>query len=86
MKLAIGIGVAIVAGVLVTLATGLYNSTPDIVGATWYGWPIAWLYVIVYPGNPWSINWVNFALDFALWFIVALIVIGLLTRTSKAKL
>jgi hypothetical protein len=83
MKLALAIGISIVVGILVTLATGLYNSTPNIVGATWYGLPLAWLYVIVYPGNPWSIDWVNFAVDFVLWFIVALAVILLLTRRKR---
>jgi hypothetical protein len=38
------------------------------------------LYVIVYPGSPWSINWTNFAVDSALWFIVALAVSIVLFR------
>jgi len=75
------VAVPFVAGLLMTLATGLLNTTPPhILGASWYGWPLAWQYVIVYPGSPWSINWLNFAADFALWFAVALAVTVLLFR------
>ncbi len=85
MKLAIVIGISLAVGMLVTLATGLYNSTPNIVGATWYGWPVAWFYVIVYPGSPWSIDWVNFLADFAFWFLVALAVFFLLARRRRTS-
>ena len=71
---------SLIAAVLVTLATGLVNTTPNILGATWYGWPLAWLYVIVYPGSPWFINWTNFAVDTVLWFIMAFAVLIVLFR------
>jgi len=59
-------------GLLITLISGVIDTTPPgILGATWHGWPLAWFYVIVYPGSPWSIDWVNFGGDMILWFAVA---------------
>jgi len=61
---------AFVGGVLITLISGLIDVTPSgIVGATWHGWPLAWFYVIVYPGSPWSIDWANFGGDLIVWCI-----------------
>ena len=60
------------AGVLITLISGLIDVTPTgIMGATWHGWPLAWFYVIVYPGSPWSIDWRNFCVDLIVWSIVS---------------
>ena len=62
----------LVLGLFIALISGLIDVTPSgILGATWHGWPLAWFYVIVYPGSPWSINWVNFAGDFILWSLVS---------------
>jgi hypothetical protein len=59
--------------VLITLISGLTDVTPSgIVGATWHGSPLAWFYVIVYPGSPWSIDWANFGGDLIVWCIVPL--------------
>jgi len=59
-------------GVLITAISGLIDVTPPgIMGASWHGWPLVWLYVIVYPGSPWSIDWGNFGGDLILWSIVS---------------
>jgi hypothetical protein len=77
--------IPILVGALLTLATGLLNTTPPhLLGATWYGWPLAWLYVIVYPGSPWSVNWLNFAADLTFWFILALVVTVLLLKRPRS--
>ena len=79
--------VSVVAGLVMTLITGLVDVTPmHLVGATWHGWPLAWLYVIVYPGSPISINWLNLICDIIAWFVIALIVafgISKFNKTSK---
>jgi hypothetical protein len=63
-------------GLAITLISGLVDTTPSgILGATWHGWPLVWSYVIVYPGSPWSVNWVNFAGDILLWSVVSFVVI-----------
>lgn len=69
---------AFIAGLVITLATGLVDVTPaHIVGATWHGLPLVWLYVIVYPGLPWSIDWMNFAGDLVLWTVLSTVVLFL---------
>lgn len=71
-KRALVIASAFGLGLVITLISGVIDITPaGILGATWHGWPLAWLYVIVYPGSPWSIDWVNFSGDIILWFAVA---------------
>ena len=63
---------ALLVGLSVTLITGLVDVTPtDLVGATWHGLPLPWFYVIVYPGSPWAVEWINFAGDLALWIAIS---------------
>jgi large-conductance mechanosensitive channel len=75
MKMKLTILVSAIAALVVTLITGLIDVTPmNLVGARWHGWPLAWFYVIVYPGSPISFNWFNFVADLIIWFLIALIV------------
>jgi hypothetical protein len=78
---------SLVTGLVITLITGLVDVTPmNLVGATWHGWPLAWFYVIVYPGSPISINWLNLLGDIIVWFVIVLmaaLVISKLKKTSK---
>jgi uncharacterized membrane protein len=76
-------------GIIFALATGLIVTTPPmLVGAVWYGYPLAWLYrMIVAPQyNPWTIDYANLAYDLAFWiviFVVILMILGLLRRRQK---
>ena len=76
------IGLAIVIGVVITVVTGLLNVTPGggFVGATWYGYPTAWLiYRVLAPQySPWAFNWGNFAIDVVFWFVVTAAIMWLL--------
>ena len=75
---------ALLVGLSVTLITGLVDVTPtDLVGATWHGLPLAWFYVIVYPGSPWTVDWINFADDLALWVVISF-VIGLFVFRKRS--
>lgn len=68
---AIGLGAA--------LLTGLLDVTPtDLVGATWYGYPFSWLrrLIIAPQYNPWRVDWPNLVLDLLVWSAVA-VAIGL---------
>jgi hypothetical protein len=39
---------SVIGGALITLLTGLLSSTPPmLVGAMWYGYPLAWLFRLV---------------------------------------
>ena len=69
MKIKTIIG-ALFAGVAIALLTGLVTSTPpNLVGAAWYGLPLAWLFkMVVAPQyNPWAFDFVNLALDIIFW-------------------
>ena len=80
---------AIVGGLVITLLTGLINSTPQmLVGAVWYGYPMAWLFqMIVAPIYfPWAVSAVNLAIDAIFWSIIVgialLILHGLRKRSA----
>jgi len=78
--------ISILGGVLVTLLTGLFPTTPPLlVGATWYGFPLAWLIrMIVAPEyNPWRIELLNFFADIVIWFVIVAIVVFAVERLRK---
>lgn len=78
--------ISILGGVLVTLLTGLFPTTPSLlVGATWYGFPLAWLIrMIVAPEyNPWRIELLNFFADIVIWFVIVAIVVFAVERLRK---
>ena len=62
---------------VVTIASALIPSTPgQLVGASWYGWPVTWLrkLVIAPQYNPWVVDWYGLVLDIIFWFVVILAV------------
>ena len=87
MNMKLMVLVSVVAGLVITLITGLVDVTPmHLVGATWHGWPLPWFYVIVYPGSPISVNWLNLIGDIIVWFVIVLavaLVISKFKKTSK---
>jgi len=78
---------ALVAGVVMTLISGLVDVTPlGILGTTWHGWPFAWFYVIIYPGSPWSIDWTSLCMDLIVWSMVTFAIFyALLTFRTRSK-
>ena len=87
MNMKLMVLLSVVAGLVITLITGLVDVTPmQLVGATWHGWPLPWFYVIVYPGSPISVSWLNLIGDIIVWFVIALavaLVISKFKKTSK---
>ncbi len=64
-------------GAVLTLVSGLVNSTPgSLVGASWYGWPVTWVTKLVIAPQyfPWVVNWYGLVEDFIFWFVIAYIV------------
>ena len=64
---------AILSGVIVTLLTGLISNTPPIlVGATRYGYPLAWLARLVIAPQyfPWRFNMLTLIADMVIWAVV----------------
>ena len=72
---------------MITLASALVNSTPGgLVGAAWYGWPLAWMYnLVTYPPAT-TFSYTNLAADIVAWFIVSLAVIYLAWGRKGAKI
>lgn len=64
---------SIIAGIVITLLTGLISNTEaTLVGATHYGYPLAWLIrrVLAPQYFPWRINIVSLIIDVIIWTLV----------------
>jgi hypothetical protein len=78
--------VSILGGEIVTLLTGLFSNTPEmLVGAEHYGFPLAWLIrMIVAPEyNPWRIEFVNFLVDLVVWSVILLVIVFIVEKVRK---
>jgi hypothetical protein len=78
--------VSILGGEIITLLTGLFSSTPQMmVGAEWYGFPLAWLIrMIVAPEyNPWRIEFLNFLADVVVWSLILLVIVFIVEKVRK---
>jgi hypothetical protein len=78
--------IAVAGGVLLTLLTGLLPNTPEMmVGATHYGYPLAWLIrMIVAPQYfPWVIDYLGLLADVIFWAIIAAIVLLAIGKARK---
>ena len=78
--------VSILGGEIITLLTGLFSNTPQmLVGAEHYGFPLAWLIrMIVAPEyNPWRIEFVNFIADVVVWSVILLVIVFIVEKVRK---
>jgi hypothetical protein len=81
--------IAIVGGVLLTLLTGVFSNTPEMmVGATHYGYPLPWLVrMIVAPEYfPWVVEYVNLVADVIVWSVIVgivLLVVGAVRKKTR---
>lgn len=78
--------VSILGGEIITLLTGLFSNTPQmLVGAEHYGFPLAWLIrMIVAPEyNPWRIEFVNFLADVVVWSVILLVIVFIVEKVRK---
>ena len=78
--------VSIFSGEIITLLTGLFSNTPEmLVGAEHYGFPLAWLIrMIVAPEyNPWRIEFVNFLADVVVWSVILLVIVFIVEKVRK---
>lgn len=77
---------AVIGGVMATFLTGLIENTPTgLVGAVWYGYPLAWLIrMVVAPQySPWVVEPFQLILDIILWTLIIAIVIFAYTKIGK---
>jgi hypothetical protein len=84
LKLLKILALAVVGGIVVTLLTGLFENTPEmLVGAVWYGYPLAWLVRIVVPGFPYVVRPLRLLVDIAFWAVIAGIILFAYTKIRK---
>ena len=79
---------AVIGGIVITLITGLINTTPGmLVGAVWYGFPFHWLimYVVAPQYFPWHVRPVRLILDIIVWTIVVWVILFLVSKVRKKK-
>lgn len=77
---------AAIGGIVITLATGLLENMPGmLVGAVWYGYPLAWLIrMIVAPQYfPWVVRPLRLIADIVSWAVIVAIVVFAYTRMQK---
>ncbi len=82
---------AFVAGVVLTLLTGLFVNTPDCVitlceaGAVYYGYPFTWLEmrVVAPPYFPWVFRLVRLILDIVVWTAVVWVILFIVSKVKK---
>jgi len=77
---------SVIGGVILTLLTGLFSNTPPmLVGATHYGYPLAWLVRLVLAPEyfPWQVNVSNLIVDIVIWILIVGIIATVLTRGRK---
>ena len=75
-------------GGVLTALTALIDQTPsNLVGARWYGFPLTWLRrLIVAPQyNPWQVDYTGLIIDISVWFLVAFVVLYLITGRPKGS-
>ena len=77
---------SVAGGVLVTLLTGLVSTTPAmLVGATWYGYPLAWLFRLVIAPEyfPWRVDATALLVDIVVWTVVVGVVLFVVKRILR---
>jgi len=78
--------VSILGGELLTLLTGLIQSTPPmLVGAEHFGFPFAWLFrlVIAPQYNPWRMDLLSFFADIVVWSVIVFVIVFVLEKARK---
>jgi len=76
---------SVLGGVLITLLTGLVSSTPPmLVGAMWYGYPLAWLFRLVISPEyfPWRVDVTGLLGDVVAWSVVVGAVLFIVKKIS----
>ncbi|MDE1855359.1 MAG: hypothetical protein KGH57_03530 [Candidatus Micrarchaeota archaeon] len=81
---------SVIGGVVITLVSFLYNSTPGggLVGATWYGFPLTWIrYLVVNTQqySPWAIDYAGLIADIIIWAMVVAVVLFLVKGRSSPR-
>ena len=77
---------AIIGGIVITLITGLINNTPEmLVGVVYYGYPLAWLQMLVIAPQyfPWHVHPLRLVLDILVWTVIVWIILFAVSKARK---
>ncbi len=77
---------SIFGGIVLTMLSGLFSNMPSmLVGATHYGYPLAWLIRLVIAPMyfPWRINVFNLVADIGFWAVIVGIVVSIIHMYSR---
>jgi len=77
---------AVVAGVVITLLTGLIGNTPEmLVGAVYYGYPFRWLEMMVVAPQyfPWVVRPLRLILDIVVWTVIVWVILFVVSKVKK---
>ena len=80
------IALALIGGIVITLLTGLVGHTPEmLVGAVYYGYPFAWLEMMVVAPQyfPWVVRPVRLVLDIVVWAIIVWVILFVVSQARK---
>jgi len=86
MKTGMTLILAVIGGIVVTLVTGLINHTPEmLVGAVYYGYPLAWLEMLVIAPQyfPWVVRPIRLIIDLVVWVIVVWVILFVISKVRK---
>ena len=78
---------ALIGGIAITLLTGLMPNTPSmLVGASWYGYPLAWLIrMVVAPEYfPWKVEIAGLIVDIVVWTLIVFVILLVTMRRSRS--
>ena len=73
---------------LITALMGLFQNPfyYGLLGVSRRGFPLPWLFRVVYPNAPWTISWIEFLLDLVFWGIILwLIDVGRARRKRREE-
>jgi hypothetical protein len=86
MKTSMTLVLAVIGGIVITLVTGLINHTPEmLVGAVYYGYPLAWLEMLVVAPQyfPWIVRPIRLIIDIVVWIIVVWVILFVISQVRK---
>jgi hypothetical protein len=77
---------AIIGGIVITLITGLINNTPEmLMGAVYYGYPLAWLEMLVVAPQyfPWHVRPLRLIIDIVVWAVIVWVILFAISKARK---
>jgi hypothetical protein len=80
---------SVVGGIAIALVTGLFDNTPEmLVGAAWYGYPLAWLVrrVVSPEYFPWVVRPLRLVGDIVFWGVLVAIALVAYTKIRKQRI